>query len=514
MAALSWLALALIRAARSLRGWTSPSDAIFPLLLLHWGHAEVFLWGFELQYTLSIVLSGIIFLLGLGSRGSMGLGSIVVAGLCLVLLPLTGANGLIQVPALACWLLMLGTVRPWFANPPDRRLAVLSLGLVVAALLLMGSDFIGYQRVASGQVNLGLKVKLHAALQFLTGGFGPGAAWYWLWSGYLTVVVFVMGGLTLGAQLGRGPASSRFRALGMLIFLGSLGCLTLAMGWGRSFVGFLPPFFIIRYYSLAALAPCALYLVWSGARSSRFGSFMQVALFALVSLLTPFNMQVGLDWAHAHGQPLATLTREIEAGTTAPILAEHHRKFLFPWQPDAWTAARLQRLHDAQIGPFRSLQADPLALRPIPLALEPTVLFHVSRLEPAGEYLVRGDDPSLRFRLPAARYVHAIRVKCAYDVSTNAPVNFVLAWQKPEGDGPAARGGRFELALGNAFGGLWPGGSEQVGDDEQTITIRVDETIDRFRIQPDAHPCYFKLREITLLVPESAPTASQSAGGK
>src|SRR5215467_3770536 len=47
--ALGALGFAMIRAAQRLRGWISYSDAFFPLLLLHWGQAPTFLWGWQLQ---------------------------------------------------------------------------------------------------------------------------------------------------------------------------------------------------------------------------------------------------------------------------------------------------------------------------------------------------------------------------------------------------------------------------------------------------------------------------------
>jgi hypothetical protein len=58
--ALSVLAFAMIWIAKCLRGWISISDAFFPLVLLHWGAAPNFLWGWQLQFVSSTVLAGIV----------------------------------------------------------------------------------------------------------------------------------------------------------------------------------------------------------------------------------------------------------------------------------------------------------------------------------------------------------------------------------------------------------------------------------------------------------------------
>src|SRR5690349_7792868 len=56
VALLAALSLSMILAARKIRGRASYTDAFFPLLWLHWGHADTVLNSFQLQVVLSTVL--------------------------------------------------------------------------------------------------------------------------------------------------------------------------------------------------------------------------------------------------------------------------------------------------------------------------------------------------------------------------------------------------------------------------------------------------------------------------
>lgn len=53
---LATAALILIRAARSQRGKTSYADALFPLLLLNWGHCENLLWCWQVTQVLPVAI--------------------------------------------------------------------------------------------------------------------------------------------------------------------------------------------------------------------------------------------------------------------------------------------------------------------------------------------------------------------------------------------------------------------------------------------------------------------------
>jgi hypothetical protein len=499
VAALGSLAFAMIRAARDLRGRTSYTDAAFPMLLLHWGHCEVFLWSFEVQYTLSVLFGGIILLVIVHSREGLSVVGAIVSGTCLVLLPLTGANGLVYVPPLTLWLTYAGLAAGSSRGPGSGRRAAVILSFAFASMLVMAAYFIGREKAGHGEHVFNFKALLVSTLQYLTGGFGPAAALAWPYSGLATAGLFLLGVVTLVVRAYRGTPPGRLQAVGLLLFLGSMACMALAMAWGRGFIGFLPPFIIMRYYILMALTPCCLYFAWAAREGSHLGASMQAALFASVALMVPSNMQAGLDWARIHGRTMEACRRELEAGSTPTVLAEHYGFFLYPWKSDEWVASRLRRMKDAKIGPFRLLHDDPAAIREVPIPPEPARVSPLTCREGAGRYFLLDASPYLEFSLDKPRFVHAIRLKCSYGDNAGVPVSFGMSWEKPGGVASAGDGG-IRLEFGHPH--LSP---ERAREElkEKTITVLVNDTIDRFRIRPDIKPCFFELSNLSFLVPGS-----------
>jgi len=497
--ALGALALAMIRTARDLRGWTSPTDAFFPMILLHWGHSEVFLWSFEICYTLSVLLAGMTLLVIVYSRESLTVGGAIVLGTCLVLLPLTGAHGLVYVPPLTLWLIYAAVVVGYSRGPGAKWRAAVMLSFAFASMLVTVAYFIGREKTSNVERVFNYKALLVSALQYLTGGFGPAAALVWPYSGRATAGLFLLGGVTLVVRAYRGTSPGRLQALGLLLFLGSMAAMTLALGWGRGFVAFFPPFMIMRYYILTALAPCCLYFAWTACKGSPLGAFMQMVLFGSIGLMLPFNMQAGLDWARIHGRTMEACCRELEAGSTPTVLAEHYRFFLYPWESDDWMAKRLHRMKDARIGPFRLLHDDPVAVREVPLSVEPAKVSPMTCKEEAGRFFLLDEDPYLEFAFEKPQFVYAIKLKCSYGDLANVPVSFGMSWKKAGGK-TSAGDGSIRLEFGHPHQSR-KGAREELK--EKTITVLVNDTIDHFRIRPDIKPCFFKLSKMSFLVPEA-----------
>jgi len=103
--AVAAMAGAMMLAVKSIRGWTSYSDAFFPLVLLHWGHWANFLWGWQVVFVCSTILVSTLLCIIACSGSQLTRGAIILAGICLIPLPLCGANGLVLVPAFALWFL-------------------------------------------------------------------------------------------------------------------------------------------------------------------------------------------------------------------------------------------------------------------------------------------------------------------------------------------------------------------------------------------------------------------------
>ena len=139
-------------------------------------------------------------------------------------------------------------------------------------------------------------------------------------------------------------------------------------------------------------------------------------------------------------------------------------------------------LREARIGPFRSLRDSP-AFRETSLPLHPA---SVSLLRWEGTTAhVTGVDPQITFALPQARYVAGIRIKYSHSNPQGAPARFQLAWKRPG-------------QVGFPDGQRYTNWNLPTGNGQETI-VWVDDTLDRFRIQPDNQPCEFRIDQIVLL---------------
>jgi hypothetical protein len=131
---LSAAALALIRTSGYLRGRLSLADLLLPLLLLHFGHRQNLLQGWNVHNVLfsatAIALLILILVAGEGLTRSIGLGAV------LILLPFTGAAGYTISLVMSIWFLVTCFLarrspdpRQRFAGTIGAALALVSLGI-------------------------------------------------------------------------------------------------------------------------------------------------------------------------------------------------------------------------------------------------------------------------------------------------------------------------------------------------------------------------------------------------
>lgn len=234
--ALGALALVLMRRARVLRGHTSYADTFFPLALLHLGHWDSFLMGFQVVFVCPTVLMGMSLCLVLRET-RFTWASALGAGVCVLCLPLCGAIGLTLLAPLALWLAATAAWR-WRvarAERPAIAVAGMSVGLAVAVGALY---FYGYARPGQHPAAAGAVPVLETSLQCLTLGFGPtvaanGRLGHAAMYGLAALLVPAIG--FLAAVCRRPP--QRSAAVGLLVALAGSLALALGADWGRSGLG-------------------------------------------------------------------------------------------------------------------------------------------------------------------------------------------------------------------------------------------------------------------------------------
>jgi hypothetical protein len=229
VAMLSALALGLMRLAARFRGRADWVDAFFPVSLLHLGHWENFVMGYQLCFALFCCLVSCLGVVAITTKRETAFRSGLMAGILLISITLTGGFGLAVIPPVAAWLVYLA-VLVWKSGARFRAIILLVLALL--PFLYMMFYFNGYERPAHhpppsrNPVDVGM-----VAGEVLAMALGIGASGVW----WLVVVAeLAIGSLTVGLliQQGRNP-TIRPSSAGLIAVAAGVCGLAVAIGAGR-----------------------------------------------------------------------------------------------------------------------------------------------------------------------------------------------------------------------------------------------------------------------------------------
>jgi hypothetical protein len=493
------LAAALVWAAGRVRGRASYADAFFPLMLLHWGHFENLLFSWQIAFILSTVLAGAFLLLVVRQAGALRLRPALLAGACLVALPLCGANGVALVPALALWLGYAG-LGAWRSGAPGgRRAGAAALGLAAAGLALAGLYFRGLKTNQWHAPSAGAWASLRTALEVLSQGFlGATARALWPGSGAVALALLAVGAATVARAWQRRPVE-RVRILGLLAVFAGLVSLSLGLGWGRSGViagiGFSP-----RYLTLAVPAACALYFALGLYAPPLFGRLAQLALFLAAAVLLVPNTQIGRQRALVRRAWKEPFEHDLRAGAPPGVLGQNYGTFLY-WSEERM-AEGLRMLGRAGVGCFRDMRPDP-AVREVSLPAVPASVSGGSWDNGTGRASAGG--ARLLFTLPEPRFVCAVRVSYSLAGGTAFPRAFEAEWRLSSRDDFSEQERRWRFAF------HWE--PTQRPPRETTRVVWVNDAIDQFRVSPDDGAGAFTISEIVLLVPAEGGRPGRDLSG-
>lgn len=486
--ALGAIAAALTALATRLRGRPAYADVFFPLALLHWGQAANLLWGWQLQFVLSVALASValLALARAGGRRSLALAGFVVGGAAL-LLPLCGANGVGLAPALALWPLYVAARLP--RTPGGRRsgAAVALAALGGAGLALSALYFVGWERVPYHPRSTGPIATLKTALKFFAIGLGPAVRSVWPLSGLAVVALFALGGFRL-LEAWRTRPAERPRGAGLLLFFGAMACLALGLGLGRNG-------FETRYVTLAVPAWCGLYLTALLYGGPRVGPRMEVALAAAAALALWPNTAFGLAYARDLRDHLAGFERDLAAGTPLPRLVERYGNYLHPHHdiPGEY----LPMLRRAGVKGYAALRDGP-PLAALPIRLVPAALHQVRWTDSTAH--ATGDEPWVVFDLGRDVPVAGIRLVYRYR-SERSPLPYVgLAWKS--GTEPDFAPERFKKYSPTGDRANWERGTwTRIHDSATTVTVWTSDTVRWLRLIPNYAPGELRIGELDLLAP-------------
>lgn len=491
--AVALLAATMIVAAGRLRGRVLWTDAFFPIVLLHWGQAANLLWGWQLQFYASAILSGIILVLLLGTEPKVRRRTGIAIGVCVVLLPLCGANGLGLVPALAVWMLYAGILRWNSGGRGNRATGAVFGGFGAAALLLTGLYFVGYESVPWHPKSSGPLATLSTSVKFLSVGLGPAVRHVWPFSGLLTLAAMAASAGLAALAWMRIP-TERARAAGLLFFLGAMTSLALGLGLGRDG-------FETRYVTLALPVWCCMYFIVSLYAPARVNAKARTALVVAAILVLVPNTRFGLGYAQDLRRELRSFERDLAAGIPLYQLVKRYDPYLHPHQ-DVVTEY-LTMLKQADVAPYRSLRLNP-PLREIRVPLAPAAAQAVNWEN--GTAHVTGSQPHIDFRLADERHVTGIRLQYTYHTGDGMIPLVGLFWKS---DGDEFSDARYKKYSPTGDHANWERGTwNRIDEPVTTMTAWVDETVGAIRIVPGHKGGTFRLHELVLLVANEAERPS------
>jgi hypothetical protein len=356
---LAGLAAALIVAARRLRGRTALADTFFPLVLLHWGQHQNLLWDFGVQFVLSTLFAVVLLIALVSVRGAPTRGQVAVIGLCLLALPLCGANGLLLVPLPAAWLIAAALSR----RLPAATGRMLGLGLGGAALVLVAVSLLGNTGVGSHAASPGITATVQTACRFLVMCVGPGGE-----AGLpvsALVLLLLLAACAFAVALSLRQPEEVWRGSGMLCYLAAFLGLALAVGWGRAGPGGVTADHGTRFVTLAAPLLCWCYFAALLVRPpSRPFRLVPVALCVLLLLLLPWSMGEGVRHGRDNADFLARVETNVRDGAPPAELARRWADGLYLHGGMAdYLRERLEWLRQTGQGPYKGRDKDDPAVR-------------------------------------------------------------------------------------------------------------------------------------------------------
>ncbi|MBN9120574.1 MAG: hypothetical protein J0I06_15715 [Planctomycetes bacterium] len=362
VAMLSALALYLIRLAARLRGRGDWSDCFFPISLLHTGHWENFVMGYQVCFALFAVLTTALAVVALRTTRENAFRSGTIAGALLVLIALTGGSGLVVVPVVALWVAFLA-VNVWRDGSKGRALILLFLTALPAVYI--GVYFVDYHKPAHHPAPSSDPLAVgRVAGEVLAMALGVGVSPVW-WAVFAAMLALGTATLVRLLRLWREP-SERPAVAGLIAVAAGVTGVAMAIGVGRG--GWGGGMGLWSRYSLLVWPLLAMtYLVWvklgagwnpqtavprTGLPSRSSSRWVPIGLCVAAALAFPANTGFGM----VNGALIKGKYSDIEADAGAGLSAEEIVKRRFPDSHQVGQEERAVRaiplLRDNRIGIF------------------------------------------------------------------------------------------------------------------------------------------------------------------
>jgi hypothetical protein len=344
VALLAALAGYLMRFAASLRGRPDWTDAFFPISLLHIGHWENFVMGYQICFVFFTVLVMGLVILALRIQPVTAFRSGGLAAGLGMLLALTGSFGLAVVPPLALWLVIVAAA-VWRTG--QRIQALILLLLTLLPVIYLANYLHDYEKPAHHpELSTDPRAVLRVAGETLAVAFGMGLSPVW-W--LVAPVLVLLGVATVGLLLRqRWPqADERLSVVGLVTVAAGVAGVALAIGIGRG--GWGAGMGLWSRYSLLMWPLVGMaYLVW--VRQGR--RWVPVGLCVVAALAFPGNVGFGLGNGAACHATYSAIAADAAAGRSADEITRRNFARSHQTGYEDWAQRAIPLLRAAHIGIF------------------------------------------------------------------------------------------------------------------------------------------------------------------
>jgi len=469
--------------ARSVRGRMEYTDTFFPLALLSLAHAGVFLWFTTIAVSWTVALTCLLTASLLKPHWYEKATWIVGLGICLLLLAMQGAPGLVASVPLGFGFLAIAFFQWRDAEKGCFRKTWILAGFALAPILLLLIYVATFprNRVQGGGQFDAIRIVV-TAIEYLTMSLGTAGKRLWPLSGAVIVAIILVSSGLLVFAWRRGNRCRRRMTIAMGSALAAPVAVSLAVGVGRQFQGAL----LDRYSLYATPLLCCIYLIWATFPPKRLGRFVQMCLFVLVCAPSLFYMSEALRLGKDRRERTDAFHADI--GDCVPLAAIVARHGPYWGLNEESFRSGLELLQQAEIEPFVNIAADP-PMREMSLDLKPERIEGMTQDD--GVWEAKGRDSQLVFRLPDVEHVYAVRLEYTLQCKRGSTV-FRVAWERAGVEDPFRKTEAKEILVNfNTAKERRP----------ETQTVWIDEDVRQLAISPGAEPCSFDLHRITLLVP-------------
>ena len=348
----------MLLTAYRIRGKLNFTDIVFPLSILHWGQVENLTWSWQVGFLSSVVIAFTILSLIVTKSFQRFSGAIGI-GICLVLLPLCGGNGIVLVPPLAIWFCLI-LIRNWGTNAYKAIAgSLILLSCLLTALIISVLYVSGFSQIPRPTFDRSLEKFAAAVLGFFSMASGSNfETGPWLFFGGLIFLAMLAASIILLRAAGRKFQDER--ALGLLSILIAHFFLAVAIAYSRGQIG-ASDGCESRYSTLMAPLVSCLYFIFELYTPSQKGLSAQIAMTALFLCMIPISGKEGFTYAQRLQMRRETFQQDLLSGHPRFFLVErfyHHPFGLMNWDKKA-LLQYFTFLKQAHISSFELMRDDP-----------------------------------------------------------------------------------------------------------------------------------------------------------